>query len=62
MSVKPGMTGLWQINKRKDYMNFDEVVRLDTEYIATWSMGTDLRIIFMTLMTVVRRLLKMEEE
>ena len=61
MSVKPGMTGLWQINKRKDHMDFDEVVRLDTEYIATWSMGTDLRIIFMTMVTVARRLLKMEE-
>ncbi len=56
MSVKPGMTGLWQINKRKDHMDFDEVVRLDTEYIATWSMGADMRIIFETLRTVCRHL------
>lgn len=48
MSVRPGLTGLWQINKRKDKMSFEEVVKLDTEYIASWNIGQDLRIIAKT--------------
>lgn len=52
LSIRPGVTGLWQVHKGKDHMPFDEVVRLDTEYIAHWSVGLDLRIILKT----VRRL------
>ncbi len=48
MSVKPGVTGLWQIRSDKDYMSFDEVVRLDTEYIAHWGLGLDARIVLTT--------------
>ena len=48
MSVKPGMTGLWQISPDKDYMSFDEVVKLDTEYISKWGTGLDIRIVLAT--------------
>ena len=48
MSVKPGMTGLWQIHPDKDYMSFEDVVLLDTEYISKWSVGLDIRIVLKT--------------
>lgn len=61
MSVKPGLTGLWQINRDKDHMPFDEVVKLDTEYIATWSIGNDLRIIAQTVGAVLREMVGKKE-
>ena len=48
MSVKPGLTGLWQIRPDKDTMSFDDIVALDTEYIANWGLGLDLRIVIET--------------
>lgn len=33
MSIKPGITGMWQVSGRSDITDFEEVVRLDTEYI-----------------------------
>jgi len=48
MSVKPGMTGLWQIHPDKDTMSFEDVVKLDTEYISKWGLGLDVRIVFAT--------------
>ena len=56
MSVRPGVTGLWQISDQKDHMSFDEVVKLDTEYIANWSKHRDLWIIFRTLVNAIRRI------
>lgn len=57
MSVRPGLTGLWQINRGKDKMPFEEVVRLDTEYISNWSIGVDLRIMAQTGLNMFRSLL-----
>ena len=54
MSMRPGLTGLWQISQRKDNMDFREVVQLDTEYIANWSLGRDARIILKTIALTVR--------
>ena len=48
MAVKPGITGMWQVSGRSEITDFEEVVRLDTEYIANWSIGLDLRILFKT--------------
>ena len=48
MAVKPGITGMWQVSGRSEITDFEEVVRLDTEYIANWSLGLDLKIIFKT--------------
>ena len=56
MSIRPGVTGLWQISDQKDHMSFDEVVKLDTEYIANWSKHRDLWIIFRTLVNAIRRI------
>ena len=54
LSIRPGMTGLWQINRGKDIMPFDEVVRLDTEYISNWSVSGDVRIIAKTFAAIIR--------
>ena len=48
MAVKPGITGMWQVSGRSNITDFEEVVRLDTEYIANWSLGMDLKILFKT--------------
>ena len=54
MAMKPGITGLWQVSGRNEITDFENVVRLDTEYIQTWSIGLDLRILFKTVWVVVR--------
>lgn len=51
-SVKPGLTGLWQVSGRSD-LPFDERIQLDLEYIDKWSIGLDLRILARTLPAVV---------
>lgn len=56
MSIKPGLTGLWQISERKDSMDFDEVVKLDTDYIAGWSVGLDLWIVARTVVVMAKHL------
>jgi lipopolysaccharide/colanic/teichoic acid biosynthesis glycosyltransferase len=56
MSVKPGLTGLWQIRPDKDTMSFDDIVALDTEYIANWGLGLDLRIVIETARKFLRGL------
>ncbi len=57
MSVKPGLTGLWQTRPDKDTMSFDDIVALDTEYIANWGLGLDLRIVIETARQFLRRLI-----
>lgn len=54
MSIRPGLTGLWQIQPDKDSMSFEEIVKLDTEYIAHWGIGTDIRIVAATAAKVLR--------
>ena len=53
LSVKPGLTCLWQIQGRS-LIPFDEWVRLDLEYIDQWSLLLDLRILALTVPAVVR--------
>lgn len=48
ISVKPGITGLWQVSLRQDN-NFDRWVEKDIEYIDKWSLGLDIKIIFLTI-------------
>ena len=55
MSTKPGITGLWQSSGRSDITDFEEVVRLDTQYIEKWSIGLDISIIFKTFISVIKR-------
>ncbi len=55
LSMKPGLTGLWQVSGRSDITDFEEVVRLDVRYIDTWSMMNDLKIILKTFKVVFLR-------
>lgn len=49
LSVRPGLTGLWQVSGRNKISNFEDVLKLDVEYIEQWSIGLDIRIIFKTI-------------
>jgi lipopolysaccharide/colanic/teichoic acid biosynthesis glycosyltransferase len=51
--VKPGMTGLWQINGRSN-LNWDETVRLDLYYVENWSLAADFVILLRTAAVVLR--------
>ena len=54
LSFRPGVTGMWQVSGRSKITDFEEVVRLDTEYIEHWSLGLDLRILLKTISAVFR--------
>ena len=54
MSIKPGITGMWQASGRSDITDFEEVVKLDTEYIENWSIGLDCRILLKTVSSVLK--------
>jgi len=53
LSVKPGLTCLWQVNGRNEVKNFKDWVRLDLEYIDNWSLWLDLRILARTVPAVI---------
>lgn len=55
LSIKPGLTGLWQVSGRSDITDFKEVVKLDLEYIDNWSLTSDIRILLMTIWVVVMK-------
>jgi lipopolysaccharide/colanic/teichoic acid biosynthesis glycosyltransferase len=55
LSVKPGITCLWQVKGRSDITDFDEWVKLDLEYIDTWSLWLDLKILLLTIPAVLLR-------
>ncbi len=55
MATKPGITGLWQVSGRSNIVDFDEVVRLDTDYIRSWSIGLDIKILFKTVQSVLKQ-------
>lgn len=53
ISMTPGLTGLWQISGRSEIVDFDEVVKLDLEYIDNWTLGLDIKILFQTVWVVL---------
>jgi len=53
LSVKPGLTCLWQVSGRNNVNNFREWVRLDLEYIDNWSFWLDLKILWRTIPVVL---------
>ena len=55
LAIKPGITGLWQVSGRSDIKDFEEVVKLDTEYIKNFSLWKDLAIIYKTIKVVFKR-------
>lgn len=55
LSMKPGITGMWQACGRNNITDFDEVVKLDTEYIENWSLWLDVKLLFKTVKVVLVR-------
>ncbi len=55
LGAKPGITGLWQVRGRSSVVDFEEVVKLDRQYIEQWSLWMDLQILLLTLPAVLRR-------
>ncbi len=53
LSMTPGLTGMWQVSGRSDITDFDEIVRLDLEYIDNWTLGLDIKILFKTVASVL---------
>ncbi|MGN0513252.1 MAG: sugar transferase [Lachnospiraceae bacterium] len=53
LSIKPGITGLWQISGRSDITDFEEVVRLDVKYINEWNFWLDIKILLKTIGVVL---------
>ena len=53
LSMKPGITGKWQVSGRSDIQDFEEVVKLDCEYIDEWSPFLDIQILFKTVGVVL---------
>jgi lipopolysaccharide/colanic/teichoic acid biosynthesis glycosyltransferase len=53
LELKPGMTGLWQVLGRSD-IPFEEMTKLDYIYVTSWSLKEDLRLILLTLPSLVR--------
>lgn len=55
LSMKPGITGVWQVSGRSNIKNFEEVVRLDTEYIDNYTLVNDFKIIAKTVIVVIAK-------
>ncbi len=55
VSIKPGITGMWQVSGRSTITDFEEVVALDTVYIDHWGLLLDFKIIFKTILNILRR-------
>lgn len=55
LAMKPGLTGMWQVSGRSEITDFEEVVRLDNEYIMNFSISLDIKILIKTVFTVLKR-------
>lgn len=53
LSMKPGVTGLWQVSGRSDIRDFEEWINLDLAYIDNWSLSLDAKILLRTIPTVL---------
>ncbi|AMC94026.1 hypothetical protein AOC36_08510 [Erysipelothrix larvae] len=56
LSMKPGITGMWQVSGRSNITDFEEVVRLDTEYIDNFTLILDFKILFKTVIVVFAKI------
>lgn len=54
ISIKPGITGMWQVNGRSKIDNFDDIVEMDVEYIDNWSLMSDIKIILKTFIVLLK--------
>ena len=55
LAIKPGITGLWQVSGRSDITDFEEVVDLDKQYINSWNIEMDIKILLKTVLVVFKR-------
>lgn len=55
LSITPGLTGMWQVSGRSDIDNFDDVVKLDLQYIENWTLSLDFKILLQTVGVVLFR-------
>ena len=55
LATKPGLTGMWQVSGRSAITDFEEVTKLDTEYISNWNLRLDFKILFKTVGAVLKR-------
>lgn len=53
ISIKPGITGMWQVSGRSSIDNFDEIVELDIQYIDNWDLMLDIKIILKTVLVLL---------
>jgi len=53
LSMKPGITCIWQISGRNEINDFDDWVKLDLQYIDNWSLFLDLKILLKTIPAVL---------
>ena len=55
LSMTPGLTGMWQVSGRSNIHDFDDVVRLDMQYIDDWTIAKDIKILIKTVKVVILR-------
>jgi lipopolysaccharide/colanic/teichoic acid biosynthesis glycosyltransferase len=53
LSVRPGLTCIWQVSGRNQITDFDEWVSLDLQYIDRWSLWLDVKLLFLTIPAVI---------
>ena len=53
LSMRPGLTCIWQVSGRNQISDFDEWAKLDLEYIENWSLAKDFRLLFKTIPVVL---------
>ena len=61
LAIKPGLTGMWQVSGRSDITDFEEVVELDTKYIAEWCLKLDIEILVKTVKISLEEYLEKQE-
>jgi len=54
VSMKPGLTGLWQVSGRNRISNFNNILSIDLEYIEKWTIWLDIKILFLTIPAVFK--------
>lgn len=52
LCMTPGLTGLWQVSGRSDVEDFEQVVKLDLDYIDNWSLSLDIKILLKTIVVI----------
>lgn len=54
LTMKPGITGMWQAYGRNTVTDFEDVVKMDLQYIDNWSLSLDIKILFKTIITIFK--------